>query len=141
MTVPPPVQPVRPERPGLFVAAVLFHVLEGFFTVVLGTFCVLLLAFAGTIVAANHHGDDVWVAVVAIGATMAFIGLLSSLGLITLFLAYKAWSLERVWVIALMVFSVVSLAVEPCGILVAALTVAGGLQVLDRRDKAVPAAP
>lgn len=123
----------KPERPGLFVAAILLHVLEGFFTVVIGTFGVLALAFAAAIVGASADSDDAAVAIIALLATMAFVALLVGLGLITLFLAYKAWSMERLWVIALIVFSVLTLALEPCGILITVLTVIGGLQALDAR--------
>lgn len=129
---------VKRERPGLFVAAILFHVFEGFCTVVLGTFGVLGLAFAAAIVAAAAENDDAAVAIVALLFTMAFVALLIGLGLITLFLAYKAWSMERTWIIALIVFSVLSLVLEPCGILVTVLTVIGGLQALDARERAAP---
>lgn len=137
MTLPPASQP---ERPALFVAAVLFHVIEGFVTVVLGTFGILALAFAAAIVAANARGDDAWIAVVAILAVMGILAFGTGLGLIALFVSYKAWSLERVWVIALIAFSVLSLAAEPCGILVAVLTVIGGMQVLDAQKRGAPAA-
>ncbi len=135
MTMPPA---SRPERPGLFVAAVLFHVIEGFVTVVFGTFGILALAFAGAIVAANARGDDAWVAVVAILAVMGLVAFATGLGLIALFLAYKAWSLERVWVIALIAFSVLTVVAEPCGILVAVLTAIGGMQVLDAQKHGAP---
>ena len=137
MSAPPP---ARIERPGLFVAAVLLHVIEGFLTAVLGAFGILTLAFAGAIVAVNADGDDAWVAVLAILVVMGFVAFATGLGLIALFLAYKAWGMERVWVIALIAFSVLSLAAEPCGILVTVLTVIVGMQVLEAQKRAAPAA-
>ncbi len=120
------------ERPGVFIAAVLLHVVEGFFSVILGTFGVAGTALAGSIVAVAAHGDDdAVVAVLVLAAVGALLLLSLGFGLVTLFLAYKAWSMERVWVIALIVFSLVTLVIEPCGILTAVLTLIGGLQVLE----------
>ena len=129
---------VKPERPGLFIAAILFHVFEGFCTVVLGTFGVMGLAFAAAIVAASAESDDACVAIIALVGTMAFVAIFIGLGLITLYLAYRAWSMERLWVIALIVYSVLSLVLEPCGILVTVLTVIGGLQALDVIKRGAP---
>src|SRR5262245_23631317 len=131
-------QSVRPERPGLFIAAILFHVFEGFCTVVLGTFGVMGLALAAAIVAASAETDDACVAIIALVGSMAFVAVFIALGLITLYLAYKAWSMERMWVIALIVYSVLSLVLEPCGILITVLTVIGGLQALDAIKRGPP---
>jgi hypothetical protein len=120
------------ERPGVFIAAVLLHVIEGFFSVIVGTFGVAATVLAGSIVAVAAHGDDdAVVAVLVLAAVGALLLLSLGFGLVTLFLAYKAWGMERVWVIALIVFSLVTLAIEPCGILTAVLTLVGGLQVLE----------
>ena len=126
---------VRPERPGFFVAAILFHVVEGFTTVVLGTFGVLGLALTATIVAVSADPHDAGIAVLVLCGVMALVAFLVALGLFTLFLAYKAWGMERFWVLALIVFSVLSLTVEPCGILVTVVTLIGGLQALEAVDR------
>ena len=77
---------------------------------------------AATIVAVSADPHDAGIAVLVLCAVMALVAFTVVLGLFTLFLAYKAWSMDRFWVLALIVFSVLSLTVEPCGILVTLVT-------------------
>ena len=121
------------DRPAFFVAAVLLHVVQAFLAIALGSLAAFGCLLAAGIVAVSAHGDDAVPAVLILGVVGLTMMTIVALGLLGLFVGYKAWRLERAWIWALLVYSILSISFQPCGVLVALITAIGSVQALERK--------
>jgi hypothetical protein len=133
--------PSAPLRPPLFTAAVLLHAAYGLFVLVC---CGVLAALAGigsfaTTIGAIASQDEDIVPVAILLAVVALVMILcAASSLITLLLGWQAWGMKRLWIWALMIWSILYLS-SGCGIVVTILTVVGGVQALEALDRRTPA--
>ena len=95
------------------------------------------VSIAGVIVGINVDGEDALFAFLGLGLAAFVLILVAGLGLVTLFLSYKAWGMARFWVWALILFSILSIPIEPWAIIAAVLTIIGGMQVLEQQREAM----
>lgn len=120
------------ERPGFFTVAIFLHVLEGFLCLLASVLGLVGLAIGFVAVAINVDGEEAFWSIFGIALGAAAMGLIFFLGLLTLLISYKAWGMRRFWIWALIVFSLISIAFEPWGLILAGLTVIGGVQALEK---------
>ncbi|MCZ6597721.1 MAG: hypothetical protein O7B99_08795 [Planctomycetota bacterium] len=125
------------RRPGLFVLGVLLQVLRGFF--LLGVSCVglfgLWLAIFIGLMESNHDDEVVSLMIGLILGTLA-LGLFFFLAVLNLFLAFKAWGMSRFWLWGLILFSLLTMAFDPCPLLFVGVTVIGCVLALERVPRA-----
>ena len=131
----------RPDRPGFFIVAILLHVVEGLVLLLGSTLGALGLAIGLVVVAIETRGDEAVAAILGILLGSLIMAVIFGVGLVTLFLSYKAWSMKRGWIWAILIFSLLSIVFEPWGFLLAAVTVVGAVQALDRTRPETPPAP
>ncbi|MEM7307112.1 MAG: hypothetical protein AAF682_10605 [Planctomycetota bacterium] len=138
MTAPETIETIeaipKPEpepRPAFFTVAVLLHVIDGFLSLVGATLGILAIAIGGVAVGVHVDGEDALIAFLGLGFAAVILALFFAFGLVRLFIAYKAWSMGRTWIWALIAVSLVATLTQPWGVLVAGVTVIGGLKALD----------
>jgi hypothetical protein len=128
-----PLDATPPQRPRLLAAAVILHGLWGLF-VLAATGILACLSGLGsivvTIVGVASQEEDVIPAILILGAVTLGLLLLVATSALSVFLAWKAWGMQRFWIWALMIWSIIHLPTG-CGVVLTILTVIGGFQALE----------
>jgi len=121
-----------PERPTLLTVGVALTALASVFKMCLGTFGVAFFELIMVGGMADSHGDD-WAGFFAGGAAAALLGcFFLLLWAAELLICFKALSMKRFWLWALIVVSALSLGSFPIGTTVGAITLVGCVQAFER---------